>query len=50
MLHAVKGGWSINGGLESKVVLYMLGLFAEVERDLVSLWTREALAARRALV
>ena len=47
VLHAMKGGWSINGGLESKVVLYMLGLFAEVERDLVSLRTKEALAARR---
>jgi hypothetical protein len=31
-----------------KVVPYMRGLFAEVERDLVSLRTKEALAARKA--
>jgi DNA invertase Pin-like site-specific DNA recombinase len=48
VLHAINGGWSINGGHESKVVLCMLGLFAEEERDLVSLRTKEALAARRA--
>ena len=47
-VHAIKGGWSINGGIESKVVLYMLGMFAEVERDLISLRTKEALAARKA--
>jgi DNA invertase Pin-like site-specific DNA recombinase len=48
VLHAMKGGWSINGGLESKLILYMLCLFAEVERDLVSLRTKEAFATRRA--
>jgi DNA invertase Pin-like site-specific DNA recombinase len=47
-VHAIKGGWSINGGIESKVVLYMLGMFAEIERDLISLRTKEALAARKA--
>lgn len=46
-LHAIKGGWSIDGGMESKIVLFMLGMFAEVERDLVSLRTKEALAARK---
>ena len=50
MLHAINGGWSINGGHESKVVLCMLGLFAEEERDLVSLRTEEALAARHRLL
>jgi DNA invertase Pin-like site-specific DNA recombinase len=33
--------------MESKIVLFMLGMFAEVERDLVSLRTKEALAARK---
>ena len=46
-VHAIKGGWSINGGIGSKVVLYMLGMFAEIERDLISLRTKEALAARK---
>ena len=46
-LHAIKGGWSIDGGMESKIVLFMLGMFAEVERDLVSLRTKEALASRK---
>lgn len=47
-VYAVKGGWSINGGIESKILLYLLGMFSEVERDLISLRTTEALAARKA--
>ncbi len=47
-VYAVKGGWSINGGIESKILLYLLGMFSEVERDLISLRTREALAAKKA--
>ncbi len=47
-VYAIKGGWELNGNIESKVMLYMLGLFAEVERDLVSMRTKEALASRKA--
>lgn len=46
-IHAIKGGWSLNGNMESKVVLYMLAMFGEIERDLISRRTAEALAARK---
>ena len=47
-IYALKGNWQLNGNMESKVMLAVLGLVAEVERDLISMRTREALAARRA--
>jgi DNA invertase Pin-like site-specific DNA recombinase len=46
-LHSIKGNWSLNGNMESKVVLYMLALFGEIERDLISRRTAEALRARK---
>jgi len=45
---AVKGGWSLNGSMESKIVLTMLAMVAEIERDLISERTKEALRARKA--
>ncbi len=47
-IYALKGNWQLNGNMESKVMLAILGLVAEVERDLISMRTKEALAARRA--
>ncbi|MGO9373010.1 MAG: recombinase family protein [Syntrophobacteraceae bacterium] len=47
-IYALMGNWQLNGNMESKVMLAILGLVAEVERDLISLRTKEALAARRA--
>ena len=47
-VHAVKGGWSLNGSMESKIVLTMLAMMAEVERDLISERTKEGLRAVRA--
>lgn len=35
-VHAVKGGWSLNGTMESKIVLTMLAMISEIERDLIS--------------
>jgi len=46
-VHAVKGGWSLNGSLESKIVLTMLAMIAEIERDLISERTKEGLRARK---
>ncbi|MDY6851761.1 MAG: recombinase family protein [Thermodesulfobacteriota bacterium] len=46
-VHAVKGGWSLNGSMESKIVLTMLAMVAEIERDLISERTKEALRARK---
>jgi DNA invertase Pin-like site-specific DNA recombinase len=47
-VHAVKGGWSLNGSMESKIVLTMLAMMAEIERDLISERTKEGLRAVRA--
>ncbi len=46
-LHAIKGAWTIDDSLNSKVCMVILGLVSEIERDLISLRTKEALAARR---
>lgn len=46
-VHAVKGGWSLNGTMESKIVLTMLAMIAEIERDLISERTKEGLRARK---
>jgi DNA invertase Pin-like site-specific DNA recombinase len=45
---AVKGGWALNGTIESKVMGMFFALFAEIERDLISQRTKEALRARKA--
>ncbi|NTV13125.1 MAG: recombinase family protein [Desulfobulbaceae bacterium] len=47
-VHAIKGGWSLNGSMESKIVLTMLAMFSEIERDLISERTKEGLRARKA--
>lgn len=46
-VYAIKGNWSLNGSIESKVLMTLYALFAEIERDLISARTKEALAARR---
>ena len=47
---AVKEAIRLNGAqdLQTKVMVTMFGLFAEIERDLISIRTKEALAAARA--
>jgi DNA invertase Pin-like site-specific DNA recombinase len=47
-VHAVKGGWSLNGTMESKIVLTMFAMISEIERDLISQRTKEGLLARKA--
>lgn len=44
---AVKGDWTLNGSLESKVLLTVFAMVSEIERDLISQRTIEALAARK---
>lgn len=46
-VHAIKGGWALNGTMESKIVLTMLAMIAEIERDLISERTKEGLRARK---
>jgi len=47
---AVKEGIRLNGSqdMQSKVMVTMFSLFAEIERDLISMRTKEGLAAARA--
>jgi len=47
-IYALKGNFELNGSLESKVIAAIFSLMAEVERDLISIRTKEALAARKA--
>lgn len=47
-VHAVKGSWSLNGTMESKIVLTMFAMISEIERDLISQRTKEGLRARKA--
>jgi DNA invertase Pin-like site-specific DNA recombinase len=48
-VYSVKENFQLNGSdMQSKVMRTMLGLFAEIERDLISARTREGLAAARA--
>lgn len=46
-IYAVKGGWELADNIQSKIISSVLAMMAEVERDLISERTREALAARR---
>ncbi len=47
--YAVKEGMELNGDdVQSKVMTTMLSLFAELERDFISMRTKEALRARKA--
>ncbi|MGD0660475.1 MAG: recombinase family protein [Syntrophorhabdales bacterium] len=45
---AVKGNWTLNGTIESKIVGMVFAMAAEIERDLLSARTKEALRARKA--
>ncbi len=48
-VYSVKENFKLNGDdMQSKVMRTMLGLFAEIERDLISARTREGLAAAKA--
>lgn len=48
-VHSVKENFKLNGNdMQSKVMRTMLGLFAEIERDLISARTKEGLASAKA--
>ena len=47
-VYAVKGNWTLNGSIESKIVGMVFAMAAEIERDLISARAKEALRARKA--
>jgi DNA invertase Pin-like site-specific DNA recombinase len=47
-IYAVKGGWSLDDSMQSKILSMFLGMASEIERDLISSRTKEALKARKA--
>lgn len=47
VLYSVKENCYLGDNINSKVILFAFGLAAEIERDLISMRTKEALAARK---
>jgi len=47
-VHAVKGNWSLDDTMQGKIVLTVLAMVSEIERDLISARTKEALKALKA--
>lgn len=47
-IYSIKGGWELNSSIQSKVMAMAFSIAAEIERDLISKRTREALKARKA--
>lgn len=46
-LYSTKDGYSFDDTINSKVLLFAFGLVAEIERNLISMRTKEALALRK---
>ena len=47
-IYALKGNWELNGTIQSKLIAMCFSMAAEIERDLISSRTKEALKARKA--
>ena len=46
-IYAVKGNWQLDNSIQSKIIAMSFSMAAEIERDLISQRTKEALAARK---
>jgi DNA invertase Pin-like site-specific DNA recombinase len=46
-VYAVKGDWRLNNSIQSKIVAMAFSMAAEIERDLISKRTREALLVKK---
>ena len=46
-IYAIKGNWQLNNTIQSKIVAMAYSLAAEIERDLISQRTKEALRYRK---
>ncbi len=47
-IYAVKGNWQLDQSIQSKIVAMAFSMASEIERDLISQRTKEALRARKA--
>lgn len=47
-IYAIKGDWKLDNTLQSKIIAMAFSMAAEIERDLISARTKEALRARKA--
>lgn len=47
-LFAIKGNWELGDNVQSKVLAFAFALASEIERDMISARTKEALARRKA--
>lgn len=47
-VYVVKGAWTLENTLQSKLIAFAFSLAAEIEGDLISARTKEALASRKA--
>ena len=45
---AIKGNWQLDNSIQSKIIAMVFSMAAEIERDLISKRTKEALKARKA--
>lgn len=43
----MKGNWQLDGSIQSKILAMAFAMAAEIERDLISQRTKEALAAKK---
>jgi len=48
-IYSVKGNWQLDHSIQSKIIAMAFSMAAEIERDLISQRTKEALRARKAL-
>ena len=46
-IYAIKGNWQLDGSIQSKIIAMAFSMASEIERDLISQRTKEALAARK---
>ena len=46
-VYAVKGGWELSDNMQSKIMAMVFSIAAEIEHDLISQRTREALQAKK---
>jgi Site-specific recombinases, DNA invertase Pin homologs len=47
-IYSVKGNWKLDDSIQSKILAMVFSMASEIERDLISKRTKEALAAKKA--